>query len=106
MTTRRRPSDAARSPAVAVTELDLEQVVERLARLILHAHALAERYGGDGGAVDCVARDERVRRLRAAADLGQRAIQAAVGYAALPGDSAAVVGLPEGPLRTPPYSGR
>jgi len=57
----RRPSDASRSPAVAVTELELEQVVDRLACLVLHAHALAERYGGGGGgAADCAARDERV----------------------------------------------
>jgi len=75
----RRPSDAGRTQAVAVTELELEQVVERLARLVLHAPALAERMAASvRRAVDCAARAERIRRLRAAVGLGRRAIQAAV----------------------------
>jgi len=62
-------------------ELELEQVVERIARLVLHADTLADRIAavpGGGTAQVHNARDERVQRLRAAVTLGQRAIQAAV----------------------------
>ena len=61
-------------------ELELEQVVERIARLVLHANTLAERMVAIPGGTAQVhnARDERVQRLRAAVTFGQRAIQAAV----------------------------
>ena len=60
--------------------LELERVIDRLARLVLQAQSLADRtascsvLAGDGEA----ARADRVRRLRAAVQLGQRAIAAAV----------------------------
>jgi len=61
-------------------ELELDQVVERIARLVLHANTLAERMVAIPGGTAQVhnARDERVQRLRAAVTFGQRAIQAAV----------------------------
>lgn len=81
--------------------LEFEDVVHRLARLVLHAHALAERAAApaadnrahgqlavhDQAAPQRAvpqqvgpdqARAERLRRLRAGADLGSRALQAAV----------------------------
>lgn len=80
----RRPWDADQSPARTATELELEQVIARLASLVLGAHALAERMSArsGGSAAMRAARAERVGRLRAAVDLGQRAIPAAVCYAA------------------------
>ncbi len=61
-------------------ELQLEQVVERIARLVLHANTLADRMAAvpAGTAQVQNARDVRVQRLRAVVRLGQRAIQAAV----------------------------
>ena len=61
-------------------ELELEQVVERIARLVLHANTLADRLAAIPGDTAQVqhARNERVQRLRAVVKRGQRAIQAAV----------------------------
>lgn len=59
---------------------ELEDVVDRLARLVLHAHSLAERTACLPAPLDRPdpARTDRVLRLRAGADLGARALQAAV----------------------------
>ena len=69
----------AQSPPGPDRFIELEQVVDRLAQLALHAHALVER-------MDCLppavvladpARPERIRRLQAGADLARRALMAA-----------------------------
>jgi len=67
-----------------VTDQELEQVIRSLARLVLAAHALAERMAARSGGSEATlaARAERVGRLRAAVGVGQRALQAAVNYAA------------------------
>ena len=59
--------------------LELEQAVDRLARLALHAHALAERMDRlpPAAAPTDPDRPERIRRLRAGADLARCALAAA-----------------------------
>lgn len=57
--------------------LELELIADRLARLVLHAHALAERMLAT--AAPTPHRDDRVRRLREAAELARRALDALVG---------------------------
>jgi hypothetical protein len=58
--------------------LELEDIVDRLARLVLHAHSLSERraeaHAGDAPGSPA---DERGRRLLAGVDLGRRALAAA-----------------------------
>lgn len=64
-------------PALAVY-VQFEQVVGQLARLALHAHALAERQSSLPPAAPAdPARAERIRRLHAGADLARRALTAA-----------------------------
>ena len=75
-----RQLSGAPAPAlVADPWLELEEVVRRLVRLVVHADALAERAGRLTTVPERPdpARAERVLRLRAGADLGCRALQAA-----------------------------
>ena len=69
----------AQSQPRADRYLELEQIVDRLAQLALHAHALAERMDSLPPAVVLTdpARPERIRRLRAGADLARCALAAA-----------------------------
>ena len=85
----RRPSGAGRAERperrmsqpepLADQYLEVEQIVGRLARLALHAHALAERMDHPLHATVQVdpARPERIQRLRAGVDLARRALVAA-----------------------------
>jgi len=76
----RRRHPGARNEPGTEPELEFEQVVERIARLVLHANTLADRLAAIPGDTAQVqhARNERVQRLRAVVKRGQRAIQAAV----------------------------
>ena len=69
----------ARSQPQAERYLELEQIVDRLAQLALHAHALVERTQRLPPAVVRTdpARAERTRRLQAGAELARRALTAA-----------------------------
>jgi len=61
--------------------LELEAVIDRVARLVIHAQALADRTAALPVIVEAADRHRRANRLhllRAAVDLGQRAITAAV----------------------------
>jgi len=74
-----RPGSQAR-PVVLDPWLELEAVIDRLARLVIHAQALADRTAAlpaIGEAADRHRRADRLHLLRAAVDLGQRAITAA-----------------------------
>jgi len=74
-----RPGRQAR-PVVLDPWLELEAVIDRLARLVIHAQALADRTAAlpaIGEAADRRRRADRLHLLRAAVDLGQRAITAA-----------------------------
>ncbi len=74
-----RPGHQAR-PAGLDPWLELEAVIDRVARLVIHAQALADRTAALPvlvEAADCHRRADRLHRLRAAVDLGQRAITAA-----------------------------
>ncbi len=74
-----RPGNQAR-PVVLDPCLELEAVIDRLARLVIHAQALADRTAAlpaIGEAADRHRRADHLRLLRAAVDLGQRAITAA-----------------------------
>ncbi len=75
-----RPGNQAR-PVVLDPWLELEAVIDRLARLVIHAQALADRTAALPVLVEAAGRHRRADRLhllRAAVDLGQRAITAAV----------------------------
>jgi len=75
-----RPPSQAR-PVVLDSCLELEAVIDRLARLVIHAQALADRTAALPVIVEAADRHrraDRLRLLRAAVDLGQRAITAAV----------------------------
>ncbi len=75
-----RPPSQSR-PVVLDSWLELEAVIDRLARLVIHAQALADRTAALpvlGEAADRLRRADRLHLLRAAVDLGQRAISAAV----------------------------
>ncbi len=67
--------------------LAVEALVDRVARLVLHAHALAERMTVAPGSRTLPGRDERVRRLLEAVELGRRGLDAAATRppAAVPG---------------------
>ena len=74
------PGNQAR-PVVVDPWLELEAVIDRLARLVIHAQALADRTAALPVIVEAADRHRRadhLRLLRAAVDLGQRAITAAV----------------------------
>ncbi len=74
-----RPGSQAR-PVVLDPCLELEAVIDRLARLVIHAQALADRTAALPVLVEAADRRRRADRLhllRAAVDLGQRAITAA-----------------------------
>ena len=76
-----RPGSQAR-PAGLDPWLELEAVIDRVARFI-HAQALADRTAALPVAVEAADRHrqaDRLRLLRAAVDLGQRAITAAVAF--------------------------
>ena len=63
------------TPAEQDVLLSLELIVERVARLVLHAHSLAERTEQ----LDSTpGRDERHARLRRCVEVGCRVLQAAV----------------------------
>lgn len=66
-------------PATSAVQ-ELEDAVQRLARLIVNAAALADRMAAVGGEVawSCPERAKRIAKLCAAVDVGQRAIQAAM----------------------------
>jgi len=73
------PGSQAR-PVALDPWLELEAVIDRVARLVIHAQALADRTAALpvlGEAADRHRRADRLRLLRAAVDLGQRAITAA-----------------------------
>ncbi len=73
------PGNQAR-PVVLDPWLELEAVIDRLARLVIHAQALADRTAALPVIVEAAARHRRADRLhllRTAVDLGQRAITAA-----------------------------
>lgn len=62
---------------------ELESVIDRLARLVLHAQALAERASsiataGSATTMTYTARTDRARRLQAAVHAGTHAIAAAI----------------------------
>jgi len=74
------PGNQAR-PVVLDPWLELEAAIDRLARLVIHAQALADRTAALPVIDEAADRDRRadhLRLLRAAVDLGQRAITAAV----------------------------
>ncbi len=75
-----RPGSQAR-PAGLDPWLELEAVIDRVARFVIHAQALADRTAALPVAAEAADRHrqaDRLRLLQAAVDLGQRAITAAV----------------------------
>ena len=73
------PGNQAR-PVVQDPWLELEAAIDRLARLVIHAQALADRTAALPVIAEAAPRQRRadhLRLLRAAVDLGQRAITAA-----------------------------
>jgi len=81
------PGNQAR-PVVVDPWLELEAVIDRLARLVIHAQALADRTAALPAIVEAADRHRRadhLRLLRAAVDLGQRAITAAAAITCQPG---------------------
>ncbi len=75
-----RPGSQAR-PAGLDPWLELEAVIDRVARFVIHAQALADRTAAlpvAAEAADRYRQADRLRLLRAAVDLGQRSITAAV----------------------------
>ncbi len=74
-------SGAAHRPQA---DVDVETAVERTAAVVLHAHALAERMAALPVPRDPTARharEERVRRLRAAVEAGRAVLSGELGHA-------------------------
>ena len=75
------PTGNQARPVVVDPWLELEAVIDRLARLVIHAQALADRTAALPAIVEAADRHRRadhLRLLRTAVDLGQRAITTAV----------------------------
>lgn len=88
---RLEPERAFTSPAPAVEDYSrVEQVVDRLARLALHAHTLAERMESiePTGVPADQSRDRRIGRLRTCVTSVQQALVAASSGAEIPDQTA------------------
>lgn len=80
MGSQRRDASGPDEELAEQSAVHLEIVVQRICRLVLNAYALAGRMQcvHDGDAREQSARAARLDRLRAAVELGQRALQATV----------------------------